>query len=109
MENGMDKETLKALEGSIGKWSLICYGVAVDGGSDDCALCWKFHMHYCVGCPVLDRTGRDYCHESPYYEFDDEFGETLVTVLSAEQAEAMLIFLCSLLPEGHEWYEVYNE
>ena len=50
----MDKETLKALKGSIRKWEKIVDGVGVDLGSENCPLCYLYldSKLDCKGCPV---------------------------------------------------------
>lgn len=67
----MDAETLKALKGSIKKWRGIVAGTEIDHGSDNCPLCQLFveRTESCRGCPVQERTGRNYCHRTPYIAF----------------------------------------
>ena len=69
----MNKKTFTALQGSIAKWEAIAKGEGFDGGSEDCPLCiaLKYEGHYeghsdCTKCPVMQRTGKDYCKDSPY-------------------------------------------
>lgn len=67
----MNKETLKALKGSIKKWEGIVDGRLSDKGPDNCPLCKKFYdeMDGCDGCPVKQETDHDYCEESPYFDW----------------------------------------
>lgn len=63
----MNKETKKALEGSILKWKRIVRSTkAVDRGDKNCPLC---HLHFnndCVLCPVQMKTLRTACNLTPY-------------------------------------------
>lgn len=58
-------ETIKALEGSILKWSRIATGDSVDQGINNCPLCQMFYDLSCRGCPVDDESG-DGCSDTPY-------------------------------------------
>lgn len=85
----MDPATLVALKGSIAKWE----GIVAGGPEGDCPLCLMFFRgrpieDICVGCPVMERTGRRMCRGTPYW--DDT---------NPKQAQAELDFLKSLLPK----------
>lgn len=65
----MDAKTLAALEESIAKWKRNAQAMAPGEyltGPDNCSLCVLFHEGCCEGCPVMARTGRDYCRFTPY-------------------------------------------
>lgn len=81
----MKPETLKALEGSIVKWTKIVNRETADRGPDNCPLCKRFDPfsdNPCVigeegeeeQCPVMIATGESNCNGSPYEEFDDLMG-----------------------------------
>jgi len=95
----MDKQTLKALKGSIKKWQKIVDGTGTDKGVDNCPLCELFWYspNFCDGCPVAERTGRPECEGTPYRDYRhavaDEDGESPKTYAVKE-----LEFLKSLLP-----------
>lgn len=109
----MNKRTLKALQGSIAKWQAIVDGTGVDKGIKNCPLCLLFNnddtfiAHVCVGCPVMERTGKRFCRDTPHEKWvanckpSDELN---VWVPGGERgleaARAELDFLKSLLPEG---------
>ena len=42
-------------------------------GPDNCALCSLFFEDDCEGCPVMRRTGRFGCRDSPYDLADEAF------------------------------------
>ena len=76
----MEPRTLEALQSSIAKWDAIAAGTGVDQAADNCALCKIFQgasvdvdgasvWRECAGCPVMERTGKQECEGSPYYEF----------------------------------------
>ena len=65
----MNKETLKALKGSIKKWEKIVDGRGVDLGVTNCNLCGLFVQDGCRGCPVNDVT-LDSCNGSPYEDWE---------------------------------------
>lgn len=118
----MNKDTLEALKGSIAKWEGIVSNTAVDMGPWNCDLCQKFlYPQGCVGCPVLEKTGKTGCNGSPYEEFFEtlkRYQLTFPAITNRKQynkqyppkefailkplAEAELEFLKSLLPEGEQ-------
>ena len=94
----MDKKTSEALEKSIKHWE---ENVAA-GSCDDirteatgCALCDIFNEDGCVGCPVMDATGRDYCKETPYTLVTRAVYEGSITA-AHKAAKAELEFLKGL-------------
>jgi hypothetical protein len=96
----MDKHTLRALQGSIEKWEAIVAGAGKDEGMENCPLCQRFCSDdlsvsdgACGGCPVMEKTGKRLCWDTPYGEYS--IGATRGTV---EAAQAELDFLRSLLP-----------
>jgi len=67
----MDKKTLRALKASIRKWernAKVKYPDKYLVDSDDCPLCGLFFDLDCEGCPVMQRTGRRGCGDTPYIE-----------------------------------------
>lgn len=107
----METKTLRALLDSIKKWEAIVDGTGADNGSQDCALCQEFRtvrhpIYYCHGCPVMDKTKRQSCVDTPYGAWLDTFGRNRL-VFAAHKAETpeqkaaaqvMLDFLRSLVP-----------
>lgn len=68
----MNKQTLKALKGSIKKWEGIVAGLESDRGTKNCPLCKLFQRDdACDGCPIKDVTGKDTCDETPYEDWCD--------------------------------------
>jgi len=108
----MDEDTLRALKWSIIKWIVICQRKAVDRGTENCALCQKFLRfeeeesdNDCKGCPVREKTGRQYCENSPYVDWLRAGGMDVnnsenYTDEHIKYAQIELAFLQSLLPEG---------
>ena len=65
----MDDETLKALVGSIKKWTAIARGKGEDEGHENCPLCLMFLFNsICGGCPVNDDSWAG-CYHTPYSEW----------------------------------------
>lgn len=60
------------LNKSILKWERLAYGKASDDAIDDCALCMAYYktkssgLESCVGCPIRDNTGKQFCKGTPY-------------------------------------------
>jgi len=47
-------------------------------GPDDCAWCRLFNSlksrsDDCIGCPIYERTGKQYCYGTPYWAVDDAY------------------------------------
>lgn len=115
----MEEETLRALEGSITKWDLICQGLGLDRGSYNCPLCQLLPACDCEGCPVAQRSKSTSCGRTPYMKVLLPAGITLPDfILSSEyhdscfegdllieSVENELVYLLECLPEGHPWRE----
>lgn len=112
--SAMDPTTLAALRVGIAKWEGIANGTGIDRGGTNCALCLVFHPgcrsdgeDNCVGCPVRNRTGRDYCKGTPYDAWlHAGFGPGgHLHGSTGDEARALarpeLDFLRSLLPEDN--------
>ena len=68
----MDKDTLKALKGSIKKWKDIAEGKGDDQGDINCPLCLLFIGGGCDGCPVTDENSDfEVCSDTPFDEWRD--------------------------------------
>lgn len=105
----MDETTLKALNGSIKKWTGIVENLGVDCGSYNCSLCQLFSAPPCVGCPVRSATQRSGCNGTPYIDWIDHQHIVHHNISSVSQlhegcnrctqlAQNELDFLISLLP-----------
>ena len=103
----MDKETLKALKGSIKKWEKIVAGTGVDDGGGNCPLC-KLFLDSCDECPVTIETDKVGCWCSPWERWFQhhrkKHGAICLPVkiscpTCTELAQKELDFLKSLLPE----------
>ncbi|WP_372570391.1 hypothetical protein [Ruegeria jejuensis] len=99
----MDKRTLEALKASIEKWeknATVERNTEALVGAISCPLCKLFMDSCCRGCPVMERTGKPACDDTPY----DDAVEALDVFLPAfhEAARAEVEFLKSLLPEGEQ-------
>lgn len=95
----MNAKTLKALKGSITKWERIAERRGVDLGPDNCPLCKLFYKKECVGCPVMEKTGRAQCYSTPYITWanlpEKSVGNSLKLYKLAKREQA---FLAGLLP-----------
>ena len=72
----MEKETLKALKGSVEKWKKIERSTrALDKLARNCPLCCREKEHIfqniCDGCPVKRRTGLLDCNGTPFKKWWD--------------------------------------
>ncbi len=103
----MNKETLVALKGSIRKWERIVAGKGIDLGTENCPLCKLFYKKGCIGCPVKEETGFNWCFLTPYDEWllhhELEHGKPVILKVKCDTckklAERELKFLKSLLPK----------
>lgn len=62
-------EEAAALEASIQHWTDNIAAETPEGvkiGPEHCALCNLFWQENCLGCPVMARTGRSGCRDTPY-------------------------------------------
>lgn len=58
----------EALERSIEKWRRNADNpLQATVGSDTCPLCHEHLGNDCLGCPVAERTGKESCEDTPYY------------------------------------------
>lgn len=109
----MNSKTLKALKGSIAKWTAIVAGTGTDEGQSNCALCQRFDEGWGSGrcteddgeiCPVARATGYTNCQKTPYQLWDklvrNKVVRTATTAKQRAAAQAELDFLKSILPEG---------
>lgn len=91
----MNEETKTVLLGSIKKWKDIEDGTGEDLGPANCSLCKVFRIgEGCDFCPVREKTGQDYCAESPYREWT----EHQFSVHDAESLIVMKVY-CSTCAE----------
>lgn len=100
----MNKETLKALRGSIKKWKDIVAGTGTDEGTNNCPLCELFFSDTCAGCPVAKKAHAAGCGKTPYTRWARllgfaQVGKTAKTPEQISAAKAELKFLQSLLPK----------
>lgn len=97
------EQTIEAIKGSVAKWQAVVDGTGKEEGSVNCPLCQLFQVDRqwplrCIGCPVADKTGKRFCHDTPYDEYcaaDDHSNEDEME----EAAKAELAFLTGLLAE----------
>lgn len=107
----MNKETLKALKGSIGKWRRIVDRNGPDKASHNCPLCAVFCRagNACTECPVRKRAGMGGCSGTPYADWSRSHNQrdgrlpSSVRRVNGDRAlmriaKAELKFLESLLP-----------
>lgn len=106
----MDKETLKALKGSITKWNKIIKGTGKDYGVYNCPLCITFlaatDYMKCSPCPIAKKTKKSRCDGTPYnsWEFhhhkkhEEHFGLKIQCPKCKELAIKERDFIKSLLP-----------
>ena len=106
----MNLETYWALKGSVVKWIKIYRGRGVEKGAGNCPLCGLYNLGTniesagCWGCPVSERTGQHFCHETPHQKWVDH-NETHNRSHKVECPKCAVIaleeidFLLSLMPE----------
>lgn len=104
----MEEKTLKALHGSIAKWEGVRDGTISDSGIYNCPLCILFFNTLgqsddiaCKGCPVYEKTGKQYCVATPYTQWTEAGLKGCYASNSHERrlAQAEIDFLKSLLPK----------
>lgn len=59
-------KTLNALKKSIQKWEDIVSGKKEEPDCTNCPLCYEFYGDECKGCPVMKKTGKHFCADTPY-------------------------------------------
>lgn len=110
----MNKETKKALEGSIKKWEDIAAGRGLDAGPDNCPLCAIFfNERGCGDCPVRLKADFGGCVNTPYSDWfnhhdedhelntqDDGIRLFKGCTTCLEHAQAEVDFLKSLREDG---------
>ena len=63
----ISKEQMRALDGSIEKWNLICNQHGLDQGRTNYPLCQlNIADRQCEQCIVYLETGEHFCRETPY-------------------------------------------
>ena len=120
----MTPQALTALQQSIEHWRRLATGQRKPDesvGACYCALCREFNppagrytdrVFYCVGCPVMERTGNQFCYTTPWEKIekamDDHNDErdTRDWLDNSPEARALaaeeLAFLESLLPQDSQ-------
>jgi hypothetical protein len=110
----MNQETLQALQDSIAHHERARDNRESENvGSETCPLCRLFLKRNtggaawnCDGCPVKERTGKNFCQGSPWYP-DEDWSEELCDVQFSERVsddkwreleQREIDFLRSLLP-----------
>lgn len=109
----MDKNTVKLIEKTLDAWSKKRNARSpnrTNFGISGCPLCLKFHSTYtdheihnsCRGCPISERTGRQFCISTPY-ESAQQAREEWKNGTGSKQdyqaaCDAEIEFIASLLP-----------
>lgn len=110
----MTPKTLAALRKSIEKWdrnTRVKTPHAARLGAGDCPLCALFRVRDfgCTGCPVREKTGYDYCDDTPYevalhahgwWRWHSPYAHVTIRDAFHKAAAAERDFLISLLPPG---------
>ena len=77
----MDADTLQALQAlqeSIKHWEEVMANPLEEPvGVNNCPLCCRFYLPVsimvegknCMGCPIQEKTGKQYCEDTPYIDF----------------------------------------
>lgn len=93
--------TLTALKGSIAKWEHRAQGNFLEASISNCPLCHLFNTSAdgsdddCIGCPVYERTEKQYCEGTPCERY---FKNEKAPEVAAREVD----FLKSLLPSTGE-------
>ena len=102
------RRTLKALKASIKKWEKNASVTTMTELAQtricmqDCPLCAIFciergNINNCLGCPIMMRSGKSGCRDTPYTScFDERLKSNIQGFRDAAQCEVE--FLQSLLP-----------
>lgn len=102
----MNEKTIVAIKESIAHWDRLATGTQAEKEDifyRDCPLCAIFYLKpksYCIGCPVMTKTGRSHCDGSPWplaSATNLVYGKNHPEFRDA--AKLMATFLRSLLPE----------
>ena len=99
-------KTRRALEASIAHWQRMATGKERTGekpSGSQCGLCRLFlesthSTNECEGCPVYERTERQFCKGTPYDDAHAEWSYAGFTKRFRKLAREELRFLESLLP-----------
>lgn len=103
---GMDSLVSKALEDSISNWEKRAEGkYNGPSGRLGCPLCQLFNPVYlnnsennCRGCPVKEKTGKQFCHGTPYIQWTQAKQDKNEEEMKQHAAEEVT-FLKSLRPK----------
>jgi len=107
----MEKQTVRAIWGSIEKWVKIIRLEGWDEQANNCPLCALFYTkrkNHCLGCPIFLATGARYCRNTPYDNWDihqegwhpiPNFERSIICPTCLPLARKELAFLQSLLPK----------
>lgn len=113
----MEERARIALEKSIKeKWvKIVTDPTFEDRGTMNCPLCIEFGIT-CKGCPVMKKTGKTQCHDSPWYDWRNHvhthrqngYNETAHRKIGCSKclslAQDELVFLESLLPSKNKGF-----
>lgn len=105
----METPIQRALEKSIEKWEKRAQGNH-KGLADwrNCPLCLLFNNHLtpfgksCIGCPVVEKTEKRFCADTPFHEYDEEWRNNKNPDKLNELARKEVDFLKSLRPFKYE-------
>lgn len=94
------KQSLNAIDGSINKWKRIVHFLGQDKGCNNCSLCIEYvdsDSIACVNCPIYLYSGYDYCSNSPYMIWSEDYHDNndgrAITREEIACANMMLSFL----------------
>jgi len=111
------KTEKEAFDASIGKWTFIVNylkenfdpeephaNIPNDGGPHSCGLCMvymadKNEFYSCDGCPIKQKTKRDWCQNTPYWKFWVHNSPTNTLISHLDAAKRELAFLKKLSKE----------
>ena len=110
-------QQVKALCASIFKWEKIVDRIGSDKGPQNCPCCleWLNESEIkkcCIGCPIMEYTGKKYCNGTPYELWCEETkdysfrkgmeGRQVQGVKSSELAVQEVEFLKKVLKAGRK-------
>ena len=111
------KNEEEAFDIAMGKWIFIVNylkenhdpeethpNIPNDGGIHSCGLCMlymrdKNNYSNCLGCPIRQKTGRDWCKGTPYWNFWVHNSPTNTLISHVDAAKRELAFLKKLSTE----------